>query len=278
MRKKSFKQTLFLVIKRTLFRGKIAGIYYLRKRESKKHCFILCDPRSGSNLLLSYLNSNPNAYFGGEILCPTQAVSVRLRFISKKTVFRHMHHFVNHQDYPVSGAKIFFSHLESRGITLKELDQEFPEAKWLILYRGNILDQYLSMHLLLKTGCIIQFKNMKHEKPEPIQIETPIPKTRWRAHCEQIRNRYKDVLKIPGMRDKSLWVSYDELVNAPQTLFDEAIFPFLNLPRNLVQTDMVKQNIWKYPEIIANYNEVKDFIEQTDSTHSYERHPNEPKP
>lgn len=264
------RRLLTRALRRELFRAKIAGIYYLKQRPAKTHVFVLCTGRTGSNLLVSYLNSNPAAFFGGEILSP-DVTGIRYKLISKSSIYRHVRHFLNYGQRPVSGAKICFAHLEIRGLSPKKLDAEFPEANWIVLYRKNVLDQFISYEMAYKTGQWARLKNSREPSTENTRIE--LSASDMLKYFELTRQRYESALKTPGIRKHSLWISYEELAENPQALFDEAIFPFLGLARNQVRTSLIKQNIWSYPEIISNYKEVQEFIEHSDFTQNYARYP-----
>ncbi len=265
------KRALPLRIRREFFRAKIAGIYYLRKRPAKTCAFILCNSRTGSSLLINYLNSNPCAYFGTEILSHHDPSGIRRYLISKKSVFRHIHHSLNYGRRPISGAKIFFIHLQMRRISLRELESQFPHEKWIVLYRENILDQYLSYKIGFRTRQWIRTLSSNVQKLESAQVSLSIRSLL--GFQRRILKRYESALEVPGIRERSLWISYEELVKNPQELFDEAVFPFLGLARNQVRTSLIKQNIWNYSEIISNYKEVKEFIKHSAFTQSYARYP-----
>jgi len=111
----------------------------LEKRKPSRGFFILCEHRTGSNLLISYLNSVPGISFDGEILSRHHAYGLRRWWISKKVVFRHIRHSLNYRPQEVRGAKIFFVHLHELGLSLHDLLKEFPEIRWFVLYRKNIL-------------------------------------------------------------------------------------------------------------------------------------------
>ena len=134
---KILRRPVSLAVRQELYRAKITGIFHFRKKTGNRPVFILGDPRTGSSLLVSCLNSNPGAFFGGEILSHFDREGLRHKWISKRAALNHLRNFVNAQNRPVCGAKIFFWHLRMRKISLKDLAKAFPEAKWLVLYRRN---------------------------------------------------------------------------------------------------------------------------------------------
>ena len=87
---------------------------------------------------------------------------------------------------------------------------------------------------------------------------------------DQIKACYRAARETPLLRERSLWISYEDLTRDPQVFFDEKVFPFLKLPCRRIHTNLVKQNLKAPSEMICNYDEVREMIEQTDFTQSYE--------
>jgi len=261
---------LRFVLRREFFRAKIAAIYYLRPRPVQKNCFILCSQRTGSNLLVSYLNCLPAVSFGSEILANNLPNSLRAVGISKKAALRHLRHFLNYLGRPLCGAKLMFPHLQMRNISLRELHKEFPQAQWIVIYRRNIFDQYLSYKMAWQASQWRLLRQCDRPKLEKIRIQLDCNDAL--THRDWLLQSYKEILETPEIHERALWLSYEELSADPQKVFAEVVCPYLGVPASAVSTKLIKQNIWRYPEIISNYEEVKDFIERTDFTQNYTRY------
>ncbi len=256
--------------KREIFRAKIAGIS-IEKNIGQRPFFVLQNPRTGSTFFLNCLNSYPNISFLADVLSPYSYFGIRRFFISKKALLDHVRRCLHYLEHPVCGVKIGFSHLKMHRMTLKDLSAEFPQAKWIVLYRKNILDQYISHQIALRTQRWFQSPGDPYPALEDVRIDlSPQSVLEYR---NRILRDYQSVLKNPEICSRSVWVSYEDIVVDSQKLFDEVIFPFMGLDRKNIGTRLMKQNIWQYPEIIANYEEVGDFIEKTDFTLHYERYP-----
>lgn len=261
-----FKRILFLMARQIFFGAKISCIYVLKKRSSKRDFFILCEHRTGSNLLISYLNAVPGVLFDGEILSRYHGYGLRRRWISRKTIFRHIRHSLSYRCQEVRGAKIFFGHLQELKISLDGLLKEFPEARWFVLYRKNILEQYLSLKIAKQSQQWTLYKNSPPARNVRIEFN-PHEAVLYR---DQMRSWYQAVRENPLLCERSLWISYEDLAKDPQALFDEKVFSFSNLPPSPVRTRTIKQNRRPSSEVIANYAAVRAMIEQTDFTQSYE--------
>lgn len=260
----SLTRVLPLCLRRELFRMKIALAYVSEKDPIRPGVFILSTPRTGSNLLMSYLH--PERTFEYEILSKDSPHGLRIKWLSKRSVFRHIRHFLHYTGEPSCPIKILFHQIEAFGISPEEIYAEFPSTKWIILYRENILNQYLSQELAYQTGRWIQLRQSP-EKPQKKRVHLhPEIALKYR---DDVRQKYQKTQNILGLGDRSVWISYEALAAGPQKIFDETLFPFLEITPYPVSTKLIKQNTQTYAEIIANYDEVKDLISQTDFTQNY---------
>ncbi len=260
------KKKLPLGLKRSLFRIRIAAHYYLKKKKLEKPVFILCHERTGSNLLINYLNSHPAASFADEVLSTAQTYGLGKCFTSKKDVFRHLRYTLNNCNATVCGLKIFFGHLRRLKISFQELSREFPEVKWIVLYRLNTLNQFVSYLTATKTGVWLQ-SNDCDEIPRPVAIKL-LPDQALAYH-NGIKADLSHAAQCLNKKRKCLWLSYEEFSLDPQKTFDSKIFDFLELPKRRVSSNLVKQSLLPLQEQIENYEEVEAFIRNTDFTQVY---------
>src|SRR5207244_4288556 len=101
--------------------------------------------RSGSNLLLGCLNSIPGVSFASEILNTSMFYGIRGRWITKKTVLRHIAYSINDCKHRICGAKLLKIQLDAHGLHLEDLKKHFPNARFIILYRRSLLEQFVSL-------------------------------------------------------------------------------------------------------------------------------------
>lgn len=254
-------------LRRALFRAKIAAIYHLAPKQPKKPVFILCHERTGSNLLINCLNSHPSASFADEVLCSAQVYGLGKYFTSKKAVFRHLRHTLNAQKTVVCGVKILFSHLERLKIPLEELISAFPDTKWIVLYRRDILSQYLSHCLALKTGQWIRYSDTRST---PIFEKIRLDPTVVLAYRDKIKANYEKAYDLFKGSKNCLWLNYEDLASNTDRVFHKKIFYFLGLQKKPISTQLVKQNDRAVKERIVDYEKVKSFVENTDFFTTYE--------
>ena len=211
--------------------------------------------RTGSNLLLGYLNSIPNTSFAQEILNKHMSYGVRDRWVSKAAVLRHIAYSINHCEHRICGAKLLRFQLEAHRITLQDLKTFFPRARFIILYRRSILGQFVSLKTAELTGQWLWTEDYK--LPSSIHIETRA----FEEYCGIIKAFYGNVFEHDWIRHCSVTLSYEDLAADPQKVFDETLFPFLNLPSSKVSCRLRKQNTKEPREIIANYHEIEPLVE-----------------
>jgi hypothetical protein len=262
---KSFLLRFFKFFRQDFNRFKMAAAYELRKKPCQQIFFILCQPRTGSNLFRSYLNSIPGIICEGEILSQHNRYGLSYSH-RKEATLRHIQHTLNYRHSPIRGAKICFYQLDGHGLSLPEFVAAFPSARWFSLYRENILLQYLSQQIGYKSNKWVRVDASDPLSLTQIQFD---PKDAL-EYRNQTLSRCKEILEIPELKKRVIWISYEELAKNAQGIFDRKILPVFNLPSSPVKTRYHKQNPFAISEIIENYSEVKEMIEQTDFQHHYE--------
>ncbi len=251
--------------KRSIHRMKIGLKYYLDRRP-KDPVFIVASRRTGSNLLVDYLQSIPGISFQSEILNARMFYGIRSRFISKKAVLRHMAHSIHYNEHRICGAKLILKHMQTHGIVLDDLKSIFPSVKFIILYRQSILDQFISLKIAEKTN-VWQWIDNGFVIPDSIDVDV------WELNAfrEEIKAFYKNIFAASWVMDRSVVISYEELVADSQGLFDRIIFPFLGLPASKISSITKKQNYKKPSEIVAHYEAIKNIISEESLKQDYSR-------
>lgn len=238
----------------------MAGKYVL-SRQARSPIFIITTRRSGSNFLLSALNSIPGASFAEEILNKNMVYGLRDRFISKKSVLRHIQHSVNYCGSELCGAKLLKIQMEQRNISLEDLKALYPSCRFIILYRKSLLDQFISLKIAESTGTWLWYGGDNFKPPVSLRIE----KEEFLHYSADIRRFYDDLFKLSWVRERSLILSYEELYGDIQRVFDERVFSFLGIPKVQIAAKTCKQNTRMPHEIIENYGEVSSWVELGDA-------------
>ena len=252
-----------LLRKRTVHRFRIFYGYYFKKRTLKEPVFVICERRTGSNMLLSCLNSIPGAFFAGEILNKSMHYGLRRRFISKKSVLRHLVHSIHHCEQDVCGAKLVRTQMEAHGIGPSHLKALFPNARFIILYRKSLLDQFVSLKIAEMTDAWQWTRGFK--MPSSLRISLP----EFERYCQKTKAFYEELFRQDWLGDCSLVLSYEDLAGDAQDVFEESVFPFLKLPVAVVQNGLIKQNTRDLRELIENYEEIELFVHHPSARQEY---------
>lgn len=241
----------------------------------KTQFVILSEPRSGTNFLVSSLNSHPDIICFGEIFNTLPAVRHQALIWPSQynKQYSLVEKFVHNRDNPLDyvdtlykiscsyktiGSKIFFFRHLRPNILKKLVDHLVAQrVKFIHVYRENLLDRYLS-HLLAS------------QKNEYICSKTDIKlwkfssdnNTRYNeavninfAHCVQsIRKSLEIQQKIRSTVPTELLldVSYDSIV---ADLSQVQIF--LNVQIQELKSDTIKQRTKPKNELILNYDQLR---------------------
>ena len=252
--KNSLRNKIKLLRKRPLYRLKIL-LHYLYKREEKAPVFIITTRRSGSNLLLSYLNSVPNVSFLSEILNAGMYYGLRGRFISPQAALRHVIQSINHCRHRICGAKLLKVHLETHRLNLETLKKVFPNAKFIILYRKSLFDQFVSLKIAEKTNVWLWRDDHPVPPPPPVRINA----AEFKVWSEGTRAFYENLTQKAWLRHCSVVIDYESLFANSQKVFDRTLFPFLGVPSSKVSSSLKKQNEKPLREVIENFDELKNL-------------------
>ncbi len=153
----------------------------------------------------------------------------------------------------ICGAKLIRIHMQNHQLVPADLIQLFPNARFIILYRKNVLEQYLSLKVAEMTDSWGMTNNFK------LPSSVPIDREELAEYCQMVKGYYEGLVQDPCLKDRSILLDYEELATEAQAMFDRVIFPFLGLPSTPVSSSLQKQTTKKPSQIIKNYEEIKDF-------------------
>jgi LPS sulfotransferase NodH len=142
---------------------------------TRRVVFVIFQPRTGSKVLVDMLNSIQGFNIQYEILGPkfmeqryphlARFGDARGRFSSKAAAIGYISRVLGDTEGDVVGGKIHFGHLARAGITLGDLLGSFPDAQFILLYRRNILQQFVSLLVAKATGRWIKLDDKADEVP-----------------------------------------------------------------------------------------------------------------
>lgn len=238
--------------------------WWLRPHPDYQPFFILATCRSGSNLLLDYVRQLPGVAGHTEVLCPLLAIGPTRAKLRPAQAIRHIRLSLQTKRLPIRGCKLMLHQLANCQLTVADLERAFPRAKYLVLYRESLAEQFVSQKLAEATQQWL-LKPGEQQKQPRIVIQPG--DLQW--YCDSIRAAYQNVLRHEGLAERSVILSYEKLTTDPQACLREAVCPLLGLPPSPIQTQLRKQNTQGFDERVENYAEVKELLEGTQCQQQY---------
>ncbi|MBX7138567.1 MAG: sulfotransferase domain-containing protein [Oligoflexia bacterium] len=145
------------------------------------------------------------------------------------------------------------------GISLPQLSGCFPNARYMVLYREDLLQQYLSWkcasHLWLwymrRGKC---YRQTPDQLP-PLQISL----SELTSFCQEHLHFYRNLQAWEKIGGRVIWCRYEDLVEDPQLVCNR-LFEFLGFSAVHVSTQLIKMINRKPREMISNFEEVAPLI------------------
>jgi len=238
--------------------------YIMHKNKRKNLFLVIATARSGSTLLITYLNSIPGVYFFDEVLSYDRSYGLPPEQFIPIRGLQHIKRCLYYPKECISGAKLLMNQLSGCDISMTELVNYFPQVKYLIVVRENIIDQFISEKIADATNSWINV-------PVPNHYRIDLRPEDLDEYCKEIRGIYRDVLNGTKKKDRMI-ITYEDLSKDPQGTFEKYIFPFFNIPTSTVHTNLVKQNKLPSSERVSNWDEIKELAE---SSIGYQHYSNE---
>jgi LPS sulfotransferase NodH len=229
--------------------------WWLKRHTPYRAIFVLATPRSGSNLLVDYLNRVPEVQSLAEVLSAWLPTGPWKCHTPPAAAIRHLRYSLHTLKTPARGCKVMLEELDYCRLTVDTLAEAFPESKFLILYRQSLAQQYVSLRTALSTNQWL-LKDGEIRKEAGVTIN-PVE---LRKYCDETRRRYRDLVAVPWLRERAALLSYEELTADPRRCLHEEICPLLGVPDIAPQTQLRKQNPSPLSERVTNYQEVAALL------------------
>lgn len=262
--KQSALSDYILPVRRSLHRMRLALHERLSSPSQKEPVFVLATPRSGSRLLISYLENLPEASFVSEVLNPHSVTGLARRTNGRESTITHIRRTLNYLPERLCGCKLLHVHMRWHDLSPADLVDHFPSARFLILYRRSTGEQALSLKMAEETGEYVR----KTARPVPLLTLEPDFLMWFEADLKVF---YESLALSAVIRDRSLWLTYEDLAANPQKLFEDRILPFLSHPAVRVMSSLKKQREKMPRELIFNYDEVREWFEGGRGMQDYDR-------
>lgn len=254
LQKKSVRLILYKVYKAILH-----AIAFSVGRNTYKKVVVVGRARTGSNLLLSYLNSHRNIEMEGELFGYLKGKNCKGIWDSA---------FVRHVPWVKwFGFKIFYEQpLDSTDKEVWDLIEGDKEILIIHLKRSNILRSYLSHKIATKSGRWTQSSSAGLEELESekinIDIEDCVKDLQKTQLCES-------AIAVRFAQHQCYELTFEQLVNNPEEEMQK-IFTAMHLKNRKIQTKMMKQNPESIKDIVLNYSALSTALAGTEYSHFLE--------
>ena len=237
---------------------KVASIKALSVAGNKDYekFIILTKARSGSNLLVSFLNSHPNVYCEGEVFWKLEGRPYEQ--ILEKSLGKQPWYV------KAKGFKIFYFHpLDAEECGVWNDLEAMKDVKVIHLQRKNILKSLISMKIALQSD---EWMSTHNNKNKPPRKAVHIPETQLRDLLEKTDDRIEKGNEL--FKDHQMInVFYEDFVSDTEEYF--RILDFLGVKRIAPRTVLERQNPESMYQLVENYAELKSAFADTKWAHMF---------
>ena len=229
--------------------------WWLRPHVAFQPYFVIATTRSGSNLLLSYLKQQPEVSALSEVLCPKLAIGPSEHCLPPAKAIKHLRYSLQGARGAARGAKLMMHQMANCQLTMDGLYEAFPQAKFIILYRQSMGEQFVSQETSMATGQFLVYAG-EHRREARVRIDA----AKLRSYCEGMRNGYREAISRPWLRGRAVLLSYEELTAEPDYWMGQHIWPLLGVTPVPAETQLVKQNTQPLSQLVTNYAQVAALL------------------
>jgi LPS sulfotransferase NodH len=214
---------------------------------------ILCEPRTGSTLLHTYLNFHPNIKSYGELI----REQVEKNHDSDPALLPTKVFRAHGRHLQAIGLKLFYFYYDHPAYsnTFKEIVEQ-KDIKIIHLVRKDIFRLYVSLKLAQKTNIWSSSNGHSNKKNKPkIFIKTDAFEIFAKTYVQ--RQHY---FKMLFKSHEVLFISYEDLTTNPPAVLEQ-VQKFLGVkPKHLLSL-LKKQNIDALESVVINYDEIRKTID-----------------
>lgn len=241
----------------TSFSLKGARAFFTRRPSQESVIFLIAEPRCGTEFFCDCLASTGEVSVRGEVLNPWAPNGLPPTLISRRVVLAHLAASTQApRKYVI--IKLMLHHLDWKHIALDQVIHHFGRAKYILLYRGDLLKQYISSQILIETG---QHRISCESQRHPYRLT--VNADEFRQFAEHMRSAFDGAATaLRKTRADCRLVRFEQLVQEPQVLFDETILPFLGIASRQIQSRTVRQNVNTISETVRNWTDIAPKVSE----------------
>lgn len=219
--------------------------------------FIVGNSRSGSSLTCSLFESHPDCKNYNEPLNPNDPNSVPATVVGSDFM-NHMNALLHSCEMKYCVSKFLFGQMIGRQISLGDVLDVFPSAKYIVLYRQDFVASYVSWKLAKKNNRWHKYDDSECSVKDIQKIT--LDEEDISDYFTKVQSRYTQAVKDLSKKSDFTLLSYEELSDRPQQCFNENLFPFCGMSRQVVSSPNKKINSYSNEEIVENFDEVRHIF------------------
>lgn len=217
---------------------------------------VITRSRTGSNLLISLLDSHPNIHAFGEMFN-------RIEDKSCKEIYDEI--FPKKSNKTI-GFKIFYYHpADSDDSSIWDILKNDKSFKIIHLQRENVLRVHISRLIAGNTDVWSRTKNESidlDQKKVHVDIDALFKDI-------EVTNRYINKINSDFKNHKVLKITYESIVkNSNKSIADA--FEFLGVSKMNAKSELKKQNPEKIKYLVTNYHELKEKLANSEFSYMLE--------
>jgi hypothetical protein len=231
---------------------------YFPKIKNKK-ILLLSEGRTGSTLLLEMLSKFPKSKMHLEPLAHASVLSrISWHDPSPNKALNYLKTILTNPLFNIVGSKIHIGNLKHHYIGYRRLQNTFPDAYWIILYRKSLLDQYISS---IKGLASNQWHRTNTQAASTGYAKVYIKPDELASFCDLIKSYYRELLDSPIKSSNTIIIDYESLTNNVNGVRSK-LKNFLSVSTLMpYSTQYKKMSVLPANKIITNYNEIKPLID-----------------
>jgi len=199
---------------------------------------------------MSYLESHAQVMTTSEIYHPEIYPDVKVG--DTEAAVEHLRSLMtppNQHGLKVVVGKLQFEQFENYGIRLEEALDALPDCVVVVLFRRDRIARHVSEQAATATGDWTAKKATGTSVAPLVDLEFDLIK----AECERSQARYsRSISLLQELDHEHILVSYEELRDSPDHLFDSVVWDRLGLPPSSLKTDLVKQRTVPLDEAVSD--------------------------
>lgn len=211
-----------------------------------RNLIVLSAGRSGSSLLVNYLNSNRQIHCHGEVLNSGHEIYGTTEGKTRKELIRHVASFFQKRDATYVGAKFLTHQFDELEITVSDVLEVLRRPKVIALYRRSLLETYVSLLIAQETDTWYSTDVINN-------ISVTLDLARFHEFAEVQRQRWQNSMREVSRLCSFVCVSYEDLISNRRASSDR-IFAFLDIPSTTVHSESLRQNPGTLKSKISNYD------------------------